>query len=518
MNTQTPLYPVPLISLPSTVVTLNGGKFDPRDDVWSYLDGPTTVYIDFRTLSMLSEDVRLSLKHVMVWYLQNRAPRTCTTKFDSLRRLFRTISSAPSSIYSISIEDLVKARVYLKKSDGDGAAIIESKPVLKRWAELGYTGVSESALKYLNEIKLKGDNAGTALATFDSSSGPYTDIERETLLDALCQGFREGMMTLQQYVLAWLAALFGQRPIQYALLKLRDLEVLEDERGRQYILNIPLAKSTRERQRTSFNRLELIPEFGTVLMHYSERIAQEFKFILDDVQNAPFFPSNSKRRDMNTSELPYHMSSVTITDELRRAFAKLNVFSERTGKKINVNAYRFRYTVGTNCMRDGLGPAVTAKRLGHRTLKSIQPYVDVDRMFELHDRIDLATAKQLGTLCQAFKGTLVRREKSKIDGKSHIVSQVADEDFSEIGDCGSNSYCSLNRPVACYTCALFRPWLDAPHSSVFSYLEQQRTNLFKKGCSDRIVSLYDRTIIAVAQVIAECDALLKNETEGRANA
>jgi hypothetical protein len=289
-------------------------------------------------------------------------------------------------------------------------------------------------------------------------------------------------------------------------MKLCDLRKVEAEGYVRYNLRLPMAKGINEAPRTRFQEVDLIPELAELFVTYKASVIEQFKGILEDPQQAPFFTSQSPRKAENLEEYNHHMEGVHVTDELQRAFAKLDVKSERTGKTIRVTTYRFRYTLGTNCIRQGMSIDVAAKRLGHRTLSSMKSYIALARSFESIDRIEFSVASRLGTLAQAFKGKLITRESEKDkDASTHVLSPAIDPGMgSPMGSCGKHGFCGFNKPIACYTCILFRAWLDGPHEAVFAYLNSERERLTASGCDSTLVGINDRTMMAVACVITMC--------------
>jgi len=489
---------------PEKVTTLNGAVVNTLGSTWSYLDGHKSIYFDFTRFCRVSESFLQSIKRIMVWTIQNRAPSTAAITFETLYWFVEVATKISGRIMN-EIQEADIIILVNQKTGRDSKLVLGTlRPVLKRWAELGYPGVSTGAHRYLSEFRQKQVTTGKAVLTMDPISGPYSDFERETILDSLSFGYASGKMTEQQYIIAWLVALFGQRPCQYAMMKLKDLEMAVEESNKTPYLNVPLAKSMREEPRSSFNRIKLTPELYQILSKWKMQVTMHFAEIIPDVDEAPFFPSRSLRAAKNTAQFAYHMSAVTITDELRRAFAKLIMLSERTGKQIVINTYRFRYTLGTNSIREGYGASVTAARLGHRVVTSVSHYVKVAQAFELHDRIDFATAKSLGTIAQAFKGTLISSKTGSSNSSEHIVHPAIDEALRPVGDCKSNSACNFNKPIACYTCFLFRAWKDGPHGEMYNFLVNKRNLLVSQGCAEQIITVHDRTITAVAQVVAEC--------------
>ncbi|WP_298409585.1 site-specific integrase [Janthinobacterium sp.] len=493
--------------LPAIVSTRNGVTFDPRCDVWSYVDGTKSIYINLTKLVNIGKELLWGITKTLIWFSENMAPRTLTASFNDFCVLLKSITENHAGpLLSITGTDLLNGRAALRDIYHNDSHLRRCRPFLKKLSKLGYPGISPCGQKYLKELTLKTSATGTSTTLLDPHQGPFTDLERESILDALCAGYACGLISIERYVLAWLIALFGQRPTQYAMLKLCDFLILKDGDCTRHVLRIPLAKGKNEVDRNRAQEFDLIPELALLIIEYKSRILLQFTGVLADPEQAPFFPSRSARRKANANGLEYHMLSVTITDELRRTYLALDVKSERTGKQINFNTYRFRRTVGTNCIREGLGIMGTAMRLGQTTTLSVRCYVSLAAAFELHDRIEFSTAARLGTLAQVFKGVLVTTETDKNPAPiSHIVNPLVDPTMkSPMGSCGKDSFCSFNKPIACYSCLLFRAWLDGPHQKVYDYLEADKQRLIDSGCPDTIVRINNRALLAVASVIMMC--------------
>lgn len=119
----------------------------------------------------------------------------------------------------------------------------------------------------------------------------------------------------------------------------------------------------------------------------------------------------------------------------------------------------------------------------------------------------------MAPLAQAFKGIVIRDESQATrhgDSSSRIVDLRIDRSVSPMGSCGQYSFCAFNAPVACYTCSSFEPWLDGPHEAVLNHLIERREQLFATT-DQRLASVNDRTIYAVAEVIQLCEAFRASE-------
>lgn len=96
----------------------------------------------------------------------------------------------------------------------------------------------------------------------------------------------------------------------------------------------------------------------------------------------------------------------------------------------------------------------------------------------------------LAPLARAFKGQLVEGEEHTTH-KGAPGSRIIDFRVSKdpVGSCGGKgSNCAFNKPVACYTCFRFEPWLDAPHGKVLERLQAERE---KWSADDRMAAVND---------------------------
>ena len=82
-----------------------------------------------------------------------------------------------------------------------------------------------------------------------------------------------------------------------------------------------------------------------------------------------------------------------------------------------------------------------------------------------------------------------------------------------MGSCGKHGFCGFLAPIACYTCVNFQPWLDGPHEAVLAFLIRERDRLAQQT-DLRIASINDRTILAVAEVVRQCEARRKEMVNG----
>ncbi|KNH04966.1 Integrase [Candidatus Burkholderia brachyanthoides] len=115
---------------------------------------------------------------------------------------------------------------------------------------------------------------------------------------------------------------------------------------------------------------------------------------------------------------------------------------------------------------------------------------------------------QLAPLAQAFAGKLINgplEATRNEDPLSQIRAPAVTGKFEAISSCGKKGFCGFLKPIACYTCSSFEPWLDGPHEKVLEYLIAERERLMTAGDA-RIASINDRAILAVAEVVQLCES------------
>jgi hypothetical protein len=93
--------------------------------------------------------------------------------------------------------------------------------------------------------------------------------------------------------------------------------------------------------------------------------------------------------------------------------------------------------------------------------------------------------------------------KQFLNQGSRIRDLRIDRNGAEMGTCGTESFCGLAAPIACYTCRSFRPWADGPHEAVLNFLLEKRKRIVGVG-DVRQAEINDRTILAVAEVVQLC--------------
>lgn len=489
--------------LPAAARTRGGVEFDPTADKWMYRDGVTAVSLNFSTISWVSPAFLHCMKFTLLWYAENHSPGHLRNGFWLLKHLFKELKALTGlDVEGIASVDLINLRAHFGKNKAWYLGSVAG--FLKQWHGLQLPGVSDDAVAFLNKARFPGNPKGAAVLTMDPEQGPFTSIELEALQDAMTDAYARDEVGIADFLLCWLVMLLGQRPIQYASLKVCDIISVGKDDAKTFILNMPRAKQKDATPRSSFKKRPLITEVGELLVAYAETVKLRFKDVMSDAEQAPMFPENETERTYPDG-LEFHQTGNMLHKRLAKVLEKLKVVSERTGKPMNISANRFRRTIGTRAAAEGHGPLIIAELLDHTDTQNVWVYVEATP--EMVDRIDRAMALHLAPLAQAFAGVLVEDDPRKSgDPESLIVAPQCTRNFTPVGNCGKYGFCGFAAPIACYTCRKFGAWLDGPHEAVLAYLVDERERLMTRT-DQRIAAVNDRTILAVAQVVKKCQEI-----------
>ncbi len=499
-------------SLPVQARTRSGVVFDPRQDRWEFREGLTDVLIGFNGWGLEGSSLKLGFKMALAQHFGSLSPAHVLNMHKRSKHLFlfliEQFGSLPSEIseehlISYAADPVVLKKGYLSSLSG----------FLKKWRELNYPGVSKGAVDYLNSVRLRGNEKGAAVRTMDPVSGPLTVMETETILDALSDAFLDQKVSTQDYLLVWLVIAIGMRPVQYAALKVCDLQVLQTQGGDEtFMLSIPRAKQQGvvDMRSVKKNRA-ILPEVGKLMLLHIQEVKLRFLGLLSDLEQVPMFPAMSEQRTAPGYE--FHNGSKALAYRIKRVLASLSVRSHRTGEQIHIAATRFRRTIGTRAAEEGHGPLVIAEILDHNDTQNVGVYTEATPA--IIERIDRAIAVQMAPLAQAFAGKLIKSEADATRGSdpsSRIIDLRIDRSGQAMGSCGQYSHCGFSAPIACYRCSCFEPWLDGPHEAVLAYLLDRREKLLATT-DERMASVNDLAILAVAEVVRRCDEVKVSKLE-----
>jgi len=493
------------VALPNIVTAKQGHRFDPHQDTWVLRELTHEVRLRFDKMPYLGSDIKAAFKAVLVWYAQNHSIGYVRTQYTCVRRLFmHKAETSGMPVVELTSVDITNYKAHIGKVREWRLGSVSG--FLKQWHRLGYAGVTKDAVVLLNQLRLKGPTSGVAVATMDPIAGPFTALEHEALQHALNGAYARSEIPLGEYTLCWMFIALGMRPTQYARLKVCDVVQLHAKDGSStYSVRMPRAKQRgASNARGHFKDRLLTPQVGKLVFGFARQVEMRFTGIIDDPTQAPLF--SIERVDPGTDADACHLQADAIGMRLTAVMSRLNVISERTGKPLKIHAKRFRMTIGTRAAEEGHGELVIAELLDHSNTTNVGVYVRSTPA--IIERIDRSVAMQLAPLAQAFAGKLINgpsEASRRKDETSQIRAPAITGKFDEIASCGKNGFCGFLKPIACYSCDSFEPWLDGPHEQVLDHLLAERKRLMDAGDA-RIAAINDRAILAVAEIIQRCEA------------
>lgn len=488
-----------VVALPEKVFTRSGTSFDPRKDIWHWADGPFNARIDFRRYCNGFEKFVPALKHALLSFIKGHSSSHVLNLQRSFSHFVDLTQTCPEE--AINIQHISNYRAKLSENEVGKFGTLNA--LLQKWIVLGLSGVAVECEKYLLECRKPGYKKGEAVRTRDPVKGPLNEEEYTALYSSANAAYGCGKLPLWTLLLTRLLLACGGRICQYASLKLGDFD------GNTSVLCFPQAKAREQHTRSRFLSFDIGAHTKSLILDYVSALHAEG---YDD--NSPFFPEKlvmpqgTRQQLRSTDHLFYgHCTPSHLSNRFQVLMSEIAPPTSRLDfAPMPLIPRRFRYTFGTRLAEEGASKVVIANRLGHADLQNVDVYVAASP--KIVENIDRAMGALLAPLALAFKGQLVEGEEHTTH-KGTLSSRIIDFRVSKdpVGSCkGKGSKCAFDKPVACYTCFRFEPWLDAPHAKV---LERLQTIRGKWPTDDRMARVNDEQIRAVAEVIALCNQVLQ---------
>jgi len=484
-----------------------GYKFNRKHNTWQ-IDGSTTINHD---LVQYLDDVTLDgFRSALCRYAEELSASTTENVMSNLKRYCHQTGES-----SINITGLTTWRSLLTEETEWWLGSL--KGFIMAWNEWRFPGIDDQVVKYLSEIKLRGNPKGKAVSLSCPYSGPLTRTELGALLEWSSNAFISKTINLCQYTFFLSLALTGRRPVQIRSLRACDLAHKSDAKGSDYILSCPRAKQRGMGFRDSFRPLAINEDLYLLLDNQAKVSQAVIERILGQTlptkirEQIPVFLESGRAVELRDiehlvaclNETPdyLHMTEKTSYQVLQEIAVKNKARSERTGDFINFTARRFRYTKGTNLARRGITGVALAYALDQSDTQNIDVYTENTE--EMAEQIDSVMAPILAPLAQAFSGTLINSEREALRANDPH-SRVKNDKSHCIGNCGTHSFCASGYR-ACYTCINFQAWRDAPHEEVLEEIYNERKHQSELGLSRNVIQATDRLILAIEQVVSLCN-------------
>lgn len=464
----------------------------------------------FNAAQFLTEQMYESYKEVLAFYAKGNSPKYVASLCHRAVHYFNAMNALPV----FSVESLISYRALLGRKGEPGLAALRT--FIRNWASLGYDGIPSETIRLLGKWTLSGGERGNPVRSMCPERGPLTDIEMDAVLTGAIDAYEAGQLSLSDLSLAMTVMMTGRRPIQITALKIGDLY----NHSGKYFLNVPRAKQRHEGGwRRTFKQVPVVEDLWLLLQQQADLVYREFEKLVPEISELrdklPLFPnyagynkSEGLAAQLNSDGV--HMRVAALQKTMGKVAERISVNSERTGAPILINAYRFRYTLGTNLGREGKGEYVIAEALDHTDTQHTGVYVK--NLPEIVERIDRAVAYQLAPIAQAFQGVIIKTEDEarRVGDPCSRISNGTEN----LGSCGSYGFCGALAPIACYTCSHFQPWLDGPHEGVLEHLLQERARILDLTSDRKVASANDRLILAVTDVVVRCKSMKERLARG----
>jgi integrase len=496
--------------------SFHGVEFDTEEDKWTLSKNHS---INTSFISSLSSSIQEDIRSTLCYFAEHKSSSHASGVCYLIKSYFKSTNETV-----ITENGLLTFKSGFTKKNENQVGVL--RIFLKMLHVLGFDAVNNECLELIKSWKISGNQQGVAVLSLDPEDGPFSDIEFEAILAGLDNRYSENGLNEEEYSIAQLFAATGRRPIQISSLKIGDLRIdldLLDEPT--YILNIPRSKVPGRRFRAEFTDYAITESIGQVLDRHIENVVLKTSEIFgrllndDEVALIPIFPNYMDLhllKELSHDEVitwlktdAIHLKSGEMTKKLKDIITSLQIISERTTEPLKITAYRFRYTLGTRAARENAGVLTIATLLDHANTASAGIYVQ-----NHPDHATTISRIMNGPLliyANAFQGKIVKDEEEACDRLPGASSIRTDDSQNNIGSCGTSAFCHDYAPVACYTCKKFMPWQDAPHHLVLKYLVDERDRIKNDTGDLAIAAINDRAIIAVSQVIFQCDELNKGK-------
>lgn len=496
-TTTNPYHLVPSEHLPEVAHTRCGTAFNPGDSLWHWTEDVFTVSLNFTSLS-LPETLLMSLKRTLTAFAKMNSSNHLRNLFGVFKNFLESRQTS-EQLAVISAQEVANYSARLKRHEKWRVGTLNV--LLQKWAVLDLPGLEPGCANSLEERRKPGNVKGEAVRTRDPVVGPLSESEYTALYKAVDAAYGTGQLPRWVVVLTRLLFACGGRISQYSSLKVLDFTIPE---GR-YELELPQVKQRAKHSREVLKNYVLSPQTGRlILAHIDDLKSRGFTesdalFPASVVMPLGFQTELRSQEDLFAGHCTQHTLMrlfVSLVRDVAPPTERLNY------ENTPVSTRRFRYTFGTRLVEEGASMAVVADQLGHTDLQNVGYYFEASP--KIVENIDRAIDKTLAPLAAAFRGRLIDGEAQSTHkgtpGSRIIDFRVAPKPLASCA--GKGAGCSFNKPVACYTCFKFEPWLDAPHEKVLERLELERTRYAR---DERIAKVNDDAILAVRQVIAECE-------------
>lgn len=485
-----------LPEVPDNVVTFDGQRVKTASLQWRMLaaaDGGGVIIINWQRLReatvagrpIFSEQAEKLVRLYLADRLTRRKCHTVHNDFLAFLALARWLARQPDAEACVNFDwsqyDEAVARGFLAWCETHSAINGIHFSRLRVFYEWGvareYADFDLRFLRILKAIPSSANAKGHHVRFRHVTKGPFSPLEKHRLIQAIkarCGADEDRAVIMLHLEL-------GLNPGATARLVNGDLVHVHAQQGDFYQLAVPRMKKRSARRETK--RRPISPTLGRLLQELQQGETHE--------PLLHWLSAHSPRNSINAA--------------LKRFVADANIISPRTGKRLEVTARRFRYTLATHLAVEGASKFHLAEVLDHSDLQNVEVYVETTPA--IAGPVAAATDQVLEPLVRRFLGKVVESSDDPLVPAQTPHLPLPLLKVGGVGACGrdiqQDGLCRLFPPLSCYLCPSFAALRGGPHEALLANIDAFIT-ASADHVDQRIRRQLDEVRSAIAEVVAQC--------------
>jgi hypothetical protein len=433
--------------------TPDGQVYSLADDLWVLHDNLAVRIRWDGPLALLPPDLLMAAKEVASLQLLAFKPGTVCHQVDALRRLCAFLQERTPVVGRFDSEQVASFFDHAPKRQNGPL-----KTFFAKWHAQNLPGIDKTLVDAIKGRRFKSPTQGHITA-LDPETGPYLDAEMEAADLALRTAFEVGSLADDQYLIAMVFRLYGQRPVMVANQTLADVRLPSLDGSPQAEIRFPLAK--KRTLHTTHGPWRPAPMlFTKVLERHVAALLSTHPSVARD--RIPLFPIDSPSWSGRWKNMSHqgkgqqhpdrlgHCTPYTVSDRYRVVMEGLGVVSPRTGKPMVFSPMRERHTIGTLLALKGCSAAEIAAWLHHDDLGTCEAYIELGTRHHqlMHSLLD----GQFLHLSGRFLGEVVAPSSVDAIQDSALIPDGTQPGAPVLGGCAAGGCKALDELAAPYAC------------------------------------------------------------------
>lgn len=457
----------------------DGEPFDLDETVWRFDNRGVRSNFNFGLLAAhVTPDFLAAAKAAFADLLATETAGTTRQRYAALLRVAYDLSEEAGG--TIGRLDNVDLERYFAKGGKRHDYNLHS--LFRRWIDLGLAFLDPDVVEAVSGRQNDRKDIDHVL-TLHPTKGPYLDSEIIAADLALRSAFEVGVISDEDFLLAMIFRLYGQRPVQVANLKISDVRISGDHGSTRTEIRFPLAKKRSLRVTHGPSRPTPML-FSTVLEAHVHALRKDLP--TNEVAAAPLFPPKINAHPRTDPGFEGHNSSGTLSGRYSGIMNRLDITSPRTGKKLVATPLRDRHTAATLLAMKGCTAEEIAAWLHHDSVHSCESYVELGvRHHQLmHSLLD----GRFTHLAGRFFGEIIAEDDLNEVDATALVTDTENPSAPAVGGCASGGCAALDElaaPFACLNgCPNLRLSLHADLRPLIERVAERKRDAKRRGDSE----------------------------------